>query len=228
MICGGTGFNIKSALPESIEQCSPDYSLYPDFKPALGFLTRGCIRKCPFCFVPEKEGAIRPYKDIEQVAGNRKEIILMDNNFLAAGDYAREQAEKIIAGRYKVDFNQGLDARLIDDSWARTLARFRWLAPLRMACDSDAMIGVVIKAAERLREYKCSPKNYFIYTLVTDIESAYKRVTALREHGLDPFAQPLRDAKGTPPSNEQRDFARWVNHKAIFRSVKWEEYRKTA
>lgn len=226
MICGGTGFDIKSVLNASIEECDPDYSLYPDFKQALGFLTRGCIRKCSFCFVPEKEGAIRPYRDIEEIAGERKEVILMDNNFLAAGDYAREQAEKIIKGRYKIDFNQGLDARLIDDSWARTLAKFRWLAQLRMACDSDAMIDVVIEATERLRKHHCTPSRYFVYTLVTDIESAYKRVMALHKHNLTPFAQPFRDANGTPPTDEQRNFARWVNHIAIFNSVPWEEYRK--
>ena len=224
MICGGTGFDIKGKLPEVIEECEPDYTLYPEFKQAMGFLTRGCIRKCQWCFVPEKEGSLRPYRDIDTIAQGRKEIILMDNNFLAAGDYAKEQAEKIIKGKYKVDFNQGLDARLIDDEWAKTLSEFKWLSPLVMACDSDAMIEPVLMATEKLRKYNCTPKTYSVLFLITDIPSALKRATILKEHGLEPFAQPYRDKAGSPATEEQRHFARWVNHKAIFKTVSWKDY----
>lgn len=54
---GGTGYDIKKDLPEDIDRLQPDYDLYCiDKNTAYGFLTRGCIRKCPWCVVPKKEG----------------------------------------------------------------------------------------------------------------------------------------------------------------------------
>lgn len=56
---GGTGYDPAVRLPDEVERTLPDYSIYPDFPAALGFLARGCIRKCPWCIVPEKEGALK-------------------------------------------------------------------------------------------------------------------------------------------------------------------------
>lgn len=66
-IKGGTGYDKKLVLPQEIECCYPDYSIYPNCDYAIGFLTRGCPNKCNWCFVPEKEGQIRPYRDWEEV-----------------------------------------------------------------------------------------------------------------------------------------------------------------
>ncbi len=189
MVCGGTGFDPTIKLPKKIDDKEPDYSLYPEFKYSLGFLTRGCIRKCSWCIVPKKEGYIHAYRDIEQVA-NRKEVILMDNNVLAC-DYGLQQIEKIVKLKLKVDFNQGLDARLINNNVANLLSKVRWLKPLRMSCDIEGMIDPVKKATHLLRKYKCTPKNYFIYVLVKDIPTALIRVKKLHKMGLDPFAQPF-------------------------------------
>lgn len=83
---GGTGYDISKILSVEIDRLQPDYSLYPsvDSKTAYGFLTRGCPNKCKWCVVPTKEGKITPYMDIEEIAVNgRENIILMDNNVLA-------------------------------------------------------------------------------------------------------------------------------------------------
>jgi hypothetical protein len=72
------------------------------------------------------------------------------------------------------------------------------------------------------------PYKVFVYVLVQDIDSAEKRVLALRKIGANPFAQPYRDfTTNAEPPLEQRQFARWVNHKAIFKTVRtFAEYRK--
>lgn len=226
IIKGGTGYDIKINLPLEIEHTHPDYSLYPKYKEAYGFLTRGCPNKCSWCVVPSKEGSIRPENDIKEILQDRKSAILMDNNVLAS-DWGIKQIEKIIKLKVKVDFNQGLDARLIDRPMAKLLSKVKWLNTLRMACDVDSMLPVILKATRYLREYDCKPSNYFIYLLVKDIKSAHKRAKLLKHWGLDPFAQPYRDfVNNTPPAKELQQFARWVNHKAIFKSVKWEYYRK--
>lgn len=118
---GGTGYDIRKVLPMKIDRMQPDYSIYPqiDSKTAYGFLTRGCPNRCKWCVVPKKEGNIAPYMDIEDIAiDGRKNIILMDNNVLAS-DYGLQQIEKIVSIGVRVDFNQGLDARLVTDDIAQ-------------------------------------------------------------------------------------------------------------
>ena len=224
-VYGGSGYNLTTKLPENIENIKPDYTIYPNYIHALGFLTRGCIRKCNHCIVPEKEGKIRPYRDIGDVLQGRKTAVLLDNNILAC-EYGIKQIEKIIKLKIKVDFNQGLDCRLIDDSIAQILSRVKWLEPIRLACDSLSMIDPLIKATRLLRWYNCKPSNYFVYVLVDDIDTAIEILKVVKGLGLDPFAQPYRDREGNEPTKEQKDLARWVNHKAIFKSVLWEDYGK--
>lgn len=225
VIKGGTGYDPTTKLPSYIDELKPDYSIYPKTPHAYGFLTRGCIRQCPWCIVPLKEGIVHRCDDIEYILQGRSSAILMDNNVLAS-KWGIKQIEKIIKLKVKIDFNQGLDARLIDRPMAKLLSQIKWLSPLRMACDTLGMITPIKKAMRYLREYNCTPQRYFIYVLVKDIPDAHKRIKLLDKWGLDPFAQPYIDFTGkNNVTKEQRRFARWVNHKAIFRSVKWENYK---
>ncbi len=227
IILGGTGFNNFDNLPDEIDNKSPDYSIYPHTNKAYGFLTRGCPNKCSWCIVPRKEGNIRPYSDIEDFIQDRKEAILMDNNVLAH-NHGLTQIEKIIKLGIKIDFNQGLDARIIAGNVeiAQLLSRVKWISQLRMACDTESQIPYIDRALTNLNKYGFKNYKVFVYVLVKDIDSAYKRVEFLRRKGCDPFAQPYRDYENDKlPSRQQLRFARWVNHKAIFKFVKWENYK---
>ena len=53
----------------------------------------------------------------------------------------------------------------------------------------------------------------------TEKEDLY-RVEILRKLNVEQFVMPFDKF-----NQYQKNFARWVNHKAIFKSVKWEEYR---
>lgn len=221
-IKGGTGYDMSVTLPENIEHIMPDYELYGHTY-SMGFLTRGCIRKCSFCFVPQKEGNIRPHADITEFLSHR-DVVLLDNNVLSH-PHGLSQIEKMASLNLRVDFNQGLDARLIDDSIARLLGRLSWLVPVRLACDSMAMIEPIRKAVELLRWHNVTPSKYFCYCIVNDVNEALERVRFLKGLNIKPFCQPFIDSTGKEPTQEQRNFCRWVNHKAIFYSVTWEEYK---
>lgn len=67
---GGTGYDLHKILSEDVDRVQPDYSIYPqvDGHTAYGFLTRGCPNKCRWCVVPVKEGQVRPYMDVEEIA----------------------------------------------------------------------------------------------------------------------------------------------------------------
>jgi len=228
IIKGGTGYNYDT-LPNYIDTLCPDYSIYPQYKEAYGFLTRGCPKKCSWCIVPKKEGDICAYADIENFLNGRKIAVLMDNNVLAH-EHGLKQIEKLSKLGIKVDFNQGLDAEIIakNESIAKLLSTIKWYKPLRMACDTKKQMKYIEKATELLRKYNTRPTNYFVYVLVKDIEDALIRVEFLRKLKLDPFAMPYRDfITNTPPNRKQKDFARWVNHKAIFATISFDQYHKS-
>ena len=227
-IKGGTGYGKLDELPPEIDAMFPDYSIYPDCDHAIGFLTRGCIRKCPWCIVPKKEGLIRAYRTWQEIKRpDSRDIVFMDNNVLAC-EWGLEQIRDMAGRDVRVDFNQGLDARLITPEVAGMLARIKWIRFIRMSADTDAMLDVVLTAIERLKDYGVKPYRVFVYVLVQDIELAERRVLTLRDIGAEVFAQPYRDfTTNAEPPLEQRQFARWVNHRAIFKTVPtFAEYRK--
>lgn len=234
IVKGGTGYDIESKLPEEIDKLQPDYSIFPNIPKdtAYGFLTRGCPNKCPWCVVPRKEGRIRPYMDCDQIAiEGRTKLILMDNNILAADDYAKEQMRKIIDRGYHIDFNQACDARLVTEDFAQLMAKIKWIGRrIRFGCDTKAQIQDCERAMSMINEYGYKG-DYFIYTMIggkSDFKESYERThywwvrnkqsRENHEHYVYPFAQPYRD-----PDNPkqfipqwQKDMAQWVNKKQYF------------
>src|SRR3990172_7524455 len=162
---GGIGYGLFDDLPYDIEHICPDYSLY-NIDYSMGFLTRGCFRNCSWCVVPKKEGKLRKNADLEEFVVYKK-VVLMDNNILGC-EHGIEQIEQIARLGLKVDFNQGLDARLIDKNVAKLLGKVSWLKPVRLSCDTKDQMFYVAKAVGLLRFYNVLPKTYFCYVLVTD------------------------------------------------------------
>jgi len=234
-IRGGTGYDVASRLPPEIEAMPPDYTIYPQFTESYGFLTRGCINKCPWCVVPRKEGVIHPVADIEQIyntnTGLRRNVVLMDNNFLAApADFVRKQVEKMRAIKVRVDFNQATDARLYNEDTGQLMARVPWIRYPRLACDTDAMLPHCIKATVLLRRYGYHGE-VMVYILARNdgIDSALNRIEGLlsADAKLVPFVMPYRSLtdNSVKPSSELKRLARWCNKAWIRKSCKFEDYR---
>ena len=189
--------------------------------------------------VPRKEGAIRPYMDIDQIATPQmRKVILMDNNILAAGDYAKEQLQKIIERGYKVDFNQALDARLVTDEFAALLAKVKWMeSRIRFGCDTPAQVQECERAMELINRHGYKGQ-FFLYTMLNDnFEECYERinhwwkknqklVAQHRKSRVYPYAQPYRDPynPARPVPQWQKDLAGWVNKKMLFEKISFEEF----
>ena len=218
---GGTGYDIKKVLLPEIDRMIPDYDLYNvDKNLAYGFLTRGCPNHCKWCVVPKKEGNIATYMDIEEIAVNgRKNIILMDNNILAS-DYGLQQIEKIISMGVRVDFNQGLDARLVTDDIARLLARVKWIKRIRFGCDTPGQIAECERATALIDKYGYRGE-YFFY-------EAFERVNHWKKKGgrFLPHCQPYRDLNNPRQiiPQWQKDLAGWADKKWIFRSCEFKDF----
>lgn len=227
---GGTGYDLHKALPDQIDRLQPDYSIYPevDDKTAYGFLTRGCPNKCKWCVVPKKEGSLKPYMDVDEIAiDGRKNLVLMDNNILAS-DYGLEQIEKIIKKGYRVDFNQAMDARLVTDEIAQMLAKVRWLNQIRFGCDTHAQIEHCRRAMELVNKYKKKPAYYLLYTMIgDDIEESYERLSMYRESkNIRVVAQPFRDYNNPHQiiPQWQKDMARWAMRREFYTSSDFKEF----
>lgn len=226
---GGTGYDLQKALPPEIDRLQPDYGLYLqiDGKTAYGFLTRGCPNRCRWCIVPKKEGAIRPYMDVEEIAINgRNNLILMDNNVLAS-DYGLGQVEKIVRLGLKVDFNQGLDARLVTDDIARLLARVRWIKRIRFGCDTPGQIAECERAISLLGKHGYHGE-VFLYCILMEFEESFRRINYWRgkDKRIIPHAQPYRDPDNSRQRipDWQRDLARWTDRKEIYRSCEFRDF----
>lgn len=223
---GGTGYGTGD-LPPKVDLLQPDYSIYPyiNKNTAYGFLTRGCPNSCSWCVVPTKEGKIRPYMDVAEIAQNRKRLILMDNNILASGDYGRDQLVKIIDNGYRVDFNQAMDARLVDEDTADLLARVKWIRVIRFGCDTHAQIDHCMNAIKLILKKGYKGQFMFYTMLHGDIQECLDRITRFEAmKGVSLMAQPYIDANGTKPPQWQKDMARWCNRRWIFKSCKFEDY----
>jgi hypothetical protein len=148
----------------------------------------------------------------------------MDNNILAC-EHGIKQIEKLARLGVKVDFNQGLDVRLINHAVARLLSKIKWIRFTRIACDSEQMQAATQKAVTLLRWHNVNPANIFVYCMIRDPERDLDRIMFLKGLYLQVFAQPYRNDDKEPLA-ELKQLARWVNHKAIFKSVPYEDYLK--
>jgi hypothetical protein len=225
VIKGGTGFGMYNNLPDEIDCMPPDYSLYGIKGTSYGFTTRGCVNNCSFCIVPKKEGAIRPYRDITEIAQDNKNIILMDNNILAH-PHGVEQLKIAAEKGYRLDCNQGLDARLVTDEIAQILAHCKWIDYIRTACDSHAQIPHIERMHELLLKHGYN-KSIFCYCLVRDFDETVDRMAWARQNRwLDPHCQPYRDFNNPNQTipQWQSDLARWVNRKWLYRAVEFADF----
>lgn len=227
---GGTGYDLHKQLPEEIDNCLPDYSIYPqiDAKTAYGFITRGCPNKCSWCVVPIKEGKVKPYRDVNEIAvDGRTNLILMDNNILAS-NYGLEQIEKIIDNGYRVDFNQALDARLVNDDIAKLLAKVRWLSHIRFGCDTPKQIIECENAMKMIDSYRSKPMHYLMYTMIGENkDEAYNRLSYFKNNKrVRIVAQPYRDFNDPRQiiPQWQKDMARWAMRRELWASCDFKDF----
>ena len=225
---GGSGWDVKKSLPACVTTQTPDYSIYPDCDYDLGFTSRGCIRNCYFCIVREKEGSWHKWQHPAYFhVPEHKKVMLLDNNILANKTWFRTVADWLIENDLRVDFNQGLDIRLLDYPTARILKRLKPIRCWRFAFDDMSYKDDVIRGLNMLKLANISVRNNVIfYVYVNDdsqFEDALERCQILREAGTLPFIMMNKDSERT---QRIRDLARWCRPWVFFKHT-FEEYDRT-
>jgi len=142
----------------------PDYSLIPEWKASILFSSRGCIRRCPFCSVPQLEPEFEAKKSVKHLIypGHQK-VILWDNNILGS-PYWENIFDELEDSGFEIDFNQGLDARLLTEETALRLRRLR-IPIVRLAYDSKGIKKSLKKAIGLLKDVGIDGRRIVVYCL---------------------------------------------------------------
>lgn len=263
IVYGGTGFvtrleRLPNDLPEEIEHHFPDYHLYDEFVKreyvflgkkrqhykdyqdySIGFLTRGCFRRCSFC-VNKHHKYVRPHAHLEEFFDpDRKYIYLWDDNFLALIDHAEPTQEGVkngnltwqsLLGELKktgraFQFRQGMDIRLVTPELARELADCHYHGDYIFAFDHYHQKASVVKGLLAWRHanpnsitklyvlcgFKCKGRE------LEDIDELFKRIRILMHFGTLPYVMRHADYYESPLSGIYIQFARWCNQPQFFK-----------
>jgi hypothetical protein len=243
VIRGGSGYAIKLvdgvevydkskdiSLPYHIEHIFPDYSIYSSLTQdtAFGFLSRGCPRGCDFCHVASKEGKMsRKVADLSEFWDGQKNIVLCDPNILACRDW-RNLLQQLIDSKAMVDFNQGLDCRLLTEEKIDYLNQIK-IKEIHFAwdryCDKDIILDKLKLYADNAK-VKPHSHNSIVYTIVnfdTTFEQDLERIYTLRELGYWAYVM-IYDKEHC--DRRYKDLQRWVNNRFIFsKCEKFEQYK---
>ena len=217
IVQGGTGYNLTSRLPDEVERCCPDYSLYGITDTAYGYLSRGCPRGCSFCIIGDKEGRqSRKVADLREWWNGQKHIKLLDPNIVACPDFF-DLMVQLAESRAYVDFTQGLDIRLMTDEKAEAINCVRHKT-LHFAWDDPKDMRTYEKLKKYRNKWRVHESKRMVYVLAnynSTHEEDYMRVELLREIGYEPYIM-IYDKMFAPKVTRQ--FQRYVNNKYIFRS----------
>lgn len=256
---GRPGINMRTQMPdyhlyddfigimETIKR-SPAY--YKDYKEySIGFLTRGCFRRCPFC-VNKLEQKAMPYSNLNDFLDNevdettgrlkRPYIYLWDDNFLASPHWEK-MLDELIATKRPFQFRQGLDERLLAQSkrgedMAKKLAKANYHGDFIFAFDNWSDRKLIVKALKIWKHY-CPKKETKFYLFCgfqqsangykkfqQDIAEIFMRVNVLMRYGCLPYIMRHEDYKKAPIPNIYVQIARWCNQPGFFRNLSFWQF----
>ena len=220
-------FGVEDLAGSPIEERVPDYNIldqieykYPVHDAYFGYASRGCVRKCSFCGVPALEGAqrempplIKLVEGVNEAHGVKKDLVLMDNNITASARYTEVIAEIRDLGftpgakltraghrpvKRRVDFNQGVDARILakSDMFLREMATI-CISPLRIAFDHIGVRKVYERSVRMAADNQItSLSNYMLYNFMDTPVDLYERmrlnISLNEELGIRIWSFPMR------------------------------------
>ena len=223
---------------------------YKDYqKYSIGFLTRGCIRHCPFC-INKLESKILPYSKLEWFMDNERDednhlvrpyIYLWDDNFLASDiSVWKPLLEQLIASGRPFQFRQGLDERMLAQSphgeeMARMLSKAKYHGDYIFAFDNWKDRELIERALKIWKHY--NPKKgtkFYLFCgfkqnarnkkkFYQDIWELFQRIKILMQYGCVGYVMRHEDYHQAPISNIYIQIARWCNQQQFYKKMScWE------
>ena len=247
---GGTGFFFDKALalPRAVEHSPPDYDLYRSWLQgrtgpglryytdySLGYLTRGCFRRCRFCVNRNCRRAVRGSPLKEFYTPQKKKVCLLDDNVLAFND-----CESLLRNLVKVceqdgttfEFKQGLDIRLLTPTAAKLLQTAPFNGELIFAFDRIEDVVQVKRGLAVLRKYLPTKgaKGYILCGFESqdwrDVASVFRRLEILWRAGAIGYV--MRHENCRLASSICRSIythlARWANQPQFQRAISFRQF----
>ena len=220
-------FGAEDLTGTPVEELVPDYGIldqidyhYPVHDAYFGYASRGCVRKCAFCGVPKLEGPQREMpplstlvNGVDRMYGPKKDLVLMDNNITASAQYreviaqirdlgfesgAKQERPGKPSVKRRVDFNQGVDARILAKSpmFLREMATI-CISPLRIAFDHLGVRKPYETSVHTAADYGItSLSNYMLYNYMDTPADLYERmhlnITLNAKRGIRIWSFPMR------------------------------------
>lgn len=198
----------------------PDYSMLGgvdwQYRPEDAYFVRvtvGCVRNCTFCAVPVLEpkfafskGVDEQIREVQEKYGEKRDLVVLDNNILANDCFEDtisqireagfQAGAKLLKRKRFVDFNQGIDARLVTPEVAKLLSSI-CLTPVRLAFDFEAMAAEYRRAIHLLAgEGFIDFTNYVMFNFNDTPESLYNRmsinIALSQQYGIRITSFPMR------------------------------------
>ncbi|HHX68787.1 MAG TPA: hypothetical protein GX708_12140 [Gallicola sp.] len=252
---GGTGFFFDKApdLPYEIEHHMPDYHLYDEwvykqiesgrkrneFKEyldySIGFITRGCFRKCGFC-VNKKYDKVFKHSSLEEFYDpTRKKICLLDDNFFGCREW-KSLLEQLQSTGKPFKFKQGMDERLLTDEKCKILFGSRYDGAYTFAFDNIEDAELIEKKLLLIRKY--TNKIPMFYVLCgfdnngkyeedfwkQDIIDTFERIRILMKYHCLPYIMRFNKYKESPHRGIYINLARWCNQPNFFKKKSFHEF----
>jgi hypothetical protein len=168
--------------------------------------------------------------DLKEFWKGQKKIELLDPNILACPDW-KDLLQQLIESKAQVNFNQGLDIRMMTIEKAQMLSKIK-MQTIHFAWDRYEDKDMILPKFEEFKKYsKICSHNLYVYVLCGDVERKIRdedleRIYWLRDHGYAPYVM-LYDKENLPQKHELKRLQRWVNNRYVFWKVKtFEEYRE--
>lgn len=220
----GKAFNKKSFMVQFKE--------YTDY--SIGFVTRGCFRKCKFC-VNQKYSRVFAHSPLSEFYDpSRKKICLLDDNFLGYSGW-RSILDEILSKNQPYKFKQGLDERLLTDEKCKLLFSSKYDGDFTFAFDNIEDYDDIHEKLKLIRKYS-SARSIKFYVLVgfkstdaTDIKEAFDRIELLMRYQCVPYIMRYQNKNETPWKESKYSrlyiaLARWCNQPSIFKKMSFRQF----
>ena len=246
---GGTGFFFDGGgdLPYEIEHHMPDYHIYDDFilhdtahverketywhdytDYSIGFLTRGCFRKCDFCVNKKYDRVFLHSHLSEWLDPTRRAIYLWDDNFFGYPGW-RPLFEELMASGKRFQFRQGLDLRLINDEKAELLAKCNYDGDVIFAFDHIEDAPIIEKKLQLWRKHTDRPTKLYVLSGFAgqdehEIESVFIRIKILMRYGCLPYIMRHEYYLKSKYADMFIQLARWCNQPQFMKFLSFREF----
>lgn len=205
---------------------------YTDY--SIGFVTRGCFRKCPFC-VNQKYDRVFLHSPLEEFYDStRKKVCLLDDNVLGCPQW-KDVLEELIALKKPFKFKQGMDERILTEEKCKLLFNALYDGDYTFAFDNVSDYDLIHNKLKLIRKYS-KATNIKFYVLVgfestdaSDIENMWKRVELLMRYQCLPYIMRYRNKNETPWKDSKYrgmyvTMARWCNQPSFFKKKSFRQY----